>query len=58
MGRDLLSKLQAQISFQTDGKAALSFGSGPPGVLALITPLGRKEITFSSNYLKGVRDAL
>jgi hypothetical protein len=37
MGQDLLSKLQAQFSFQEDGQAALSFGSGPPKVLALIT---------------------
>jgi hypothetical protein len=38
MGRDLLSKLQAQISFQEEGEAALSFGSVTPRVLALITP--------------------
>jgi hypothetical protein len=38
MGQDLLSKLQAQVSFQEDGQAALSFGSGPPRGLPLITP--------------------
>jgi hypothetical protein len=38
MGRDMLSKLQAQISFQEDGQKALSFGSGAPLFLAIITP--------------------
>jgi hypothetical protein len=38
MGRDRLSKLQAQISFQEGGQTALSFGTGPPWVLAFITP--------------------
>jgi hypothetical protein len=38
LGQDLLSKLQAQISFQEIGQTALSFSSGPPRVLALITP--------------------
>jgi hypothetical protein len=31
MGSDLLSKKQAQISFQENGQVALSFGSGPLG---------------------------
>jgi hypothetical protein len=39
MGRDLLSKLWAQISFQEDGQATLSFGSGCPKALTLITTL-------------------
>jgi hypothetical protein len=38
MGQDLLSKLQAQISFQEDEQAALSFGLRPPRVLALNPP--------------------
>jgi hypothetical protein len=38
MGQDLLSKFPAQVSFQEGGQAALSFGSGLPRVLALVTP--------------------
>jgi hypothetical protein len=35
MGRDLLSQLRAQISFQEDGQVFLSFGSGSLRVLAV-----------------------
>jgi hypothetical protein len=56
MSRDLLSKLQAQISFQEDGQTALSFNSGPPRVLALIAP-PKIEIKFSRDCLKGARNA-
>jgi hypothetical protein len=38
MGQDLLSKIRAQIGFQEDEQVALSFGSGLPRVLSLITP--------------------
>jgi hypothetical protein len=40
--QNLLSKLQAQISFQEDGEVALSFSSQPLKVLALITPWEEK----------------
>jgi hypothetical protein len=38
IGRDLLSKVWAQVTFQEDGQAVLSFGSETPRVLALVTP--------------------
>jgi hypothetical protein len=54
MGQDLLSKLRAQISFQEDGQAALSFGSGPPRVLALVTPREEEWRLYSvETALKG-----
>uniref|UniRef100_A0A8C8RJP0 ribonuclease H n=1 Tax=Pelusios castaneus TaxID=367368 RepID=A0A8C8RJP0_9SAUR len=43
LGRDLLSKLQAQIHFQPDGLVSLQLGSRePPATICLVTPLAEE----------------
>jgi hypothetical protein len=50
----MLGKLWVQISFQEDGQMALCFSSGPPRILALITPQEEEWRAYSiQTALKG-----